>query len=813
MFSQLVADLSFALRMFRKAPGTIIVAILSLALSIGASSAIFSLVYALWFDPYPYRDSDRLLNLSFLTAAGQQDTLFVSLADYIELHRDVKTLETLAARDEHPFVSTSGLPESLRGILFSPEAFDHFGVPPLLGRTFGPADLSQPAAPPRIAVISYLYWQRHYSGNTNAIGKTLELDHQPYTVIGVMPPRFTWNDGDVYVPLPITPDPKTFVALMLRVKKGIGLPAVNAEFQAMTERFQKRNPDGYPKPGFRIQVETLNHFLLARFGPTLNILLAAVAMLLLIGCANVSILLLARATARQKEIAVRVSLGASRWRIVQQLLTESLALSITGGLLGVLLAYRGVVALLALMPEYSVPHEAVIHVNGHVVLFTFAISALTGIVFGMAPALQLSRTDVNESMQDGGKGTTASTRGGATRSVLIVVEIALTIVLLVSAAVAIRSFFAASQTPLGYQPDRVLSFHLSIPQGQFPEWEQRGAFLNRVLDRLRSVPGIESASMTETAIPPRIAFSADFNIAGIPKVAKQQARIGLVGDGYFDNVGIPLLQGRLPSRSEIRRTAQVAVINEEMARRFWTNGRSPIGSRVDVPALNFKNSAILTPVRADRSFEIVGVVKTALNHGLSDAAEPAIYVPQGMALIPEADYLVRTSGDPHRYTRAIRQAVDAVNPDLPLTEIWTLNEVLARREQAYPRFSTTLFSIFAGAGLLLAATGLYSVVSYTVARRTHEFGIRMALGAQRGDVLRHVLKATLALVATGSAAGLLASISLSGVVSRYVEGWNARDPWAFIAVVTVLLLVAVAACWVPIRRATAIQPMRALRHD
>ena len=809
MFPNLAADLRFTFRMFRKAPGTTAVAILSLALGIGASSAIFSLVYALWFDPYPYRDSDRLLNLTFLNTAGQKDTLYVSLADYLEMHREVKTLETLAARDDRAFVITSGLPESLRGVLFSPEAFDHFGVPALLGRTFGPQDLPQPAAPPRIAVLSYLFWQRHYFGNTNAIGQTLELDRLPYTVVGVMPPRFTWNDADVYVPLPKTPDPKTFVALMLRVKKGVGLSAVDAELQAMVQRFGKRNPSGYPKQGFRIQVETLNDFLLARFGPTLKILLAAVAMLLMIGCANVSILLLARATARQKEIAVRVSLGAGRWRIIQQLLTESVLLSLCGGLLGVLLAYRGVAALVALMPEYSVPHEAVIHVNGAVVLFTFAVSVLTGILFGMAPALQLSKTDVNESMQDGGKGTTANSQGGATRSVLIVAEIALTIVLLVGAAVAIRSFFALSRTPLGYRPDHVLSFNVTLPQGQYPDWAQREAFFENVLDRVRSVPGVESATMTETATPPRIAFRADFDIAGLQKRTRQEAYIGLVGDGYFDTVGIPLARGRLISDSEIRRTAQVALINEEMARRYWTGGRDPIGGRVSVPALDFKNAAILIPERADRSFEIIGVVKTALNRGLREPAEPAIYVPQGMALISGITYLVKTSGDAHQYARALRQAVQT----LPVSEVFTLDEILDRREQSYPRFSTTLFTLFASAGLLLAATGLYSVVSYTVARRTHEFGIRMALGAQRWDVLRHVLGATIALVALGSAAGLAASLTLSGIVSRYVEGWNARDPLAFFAVVLVLLFVAVAACWLPVRRATAIQPMRALRHD
>ena len=462
--SVLAADLRFALRMARQNPAFSSVAILCLALGIGASSAMSSLVYALWVDPYPYRDSNRLLNLSFVNQQGRNGTMGYSLADYLELRRSTKTLEDIAARDGMNAVVTSGLPESVRVVLFTPNAFDHFGVPSTMGRTWTPKDIPQPGAPPAVAVLSYLFWTRHFNADRAIAGRTIELNRQPYTILGVVPPRFTWNDADIYIPMSVTPDPKRFVALMTHVKKGVGLEPVNAELQAITQRFAARSPNNYPKTGFRMRVQTLNDFLLQRFGGTLKVLMAAVGLLLIIGCANVSILLLARATARQREIAIRVSLGAPARRILRQLLTESVVLALSGGLLGVLLAYRSVPAIVSLMPQYSVPHEADIHVNGQVVLLTFAVSVVTGILFGMAPALQLAGTDTSPAMQSGSRGSSEGGRGVKIRNILIVAEVALTIILLTGASVAIRSFLALERLPLGYRPDHVLALNIDLPQ-------------------------------------------------------------------------------------------------------------------------------------------------------------------------------------------------------------------------------------------------------------------------------------------------------------------------------------------------------------
>jgi predicted permease len=812
LLTDVAADLRFALRQTRKSLGFTLAAVMSLALGIGASSAIFSLVHAVLLDPYPYRDPDRLANIGFTDKGRDRGTMDYPIPDFLEIQKNSKTLEEVAARQNYPMVVTGGLPESVQAAAFSSNAFQHFGVPAMIGRTFAPNDVPAPQVPPRIAVISYVFWKRHFNSDPGVVGKTLELDRQPYTILGVVPPRFTWNDADVYVPLPLVPDVRVSVSLMAHTRPGTSFGAASAELQAMTERFAKRNPDLYPKE-FKIHVQSLNDFLVGRFAGTLLILLASVGFLLLIACGNVSILLLARAATRQKEMAVRLSLGATSGRVMRQLLTESVLLSLTGGLLGVLMAYRGVDAIVALMPQYSVPHEAAIAVNGPVVLFTLAVSVFTGILFGFAPALQLVRTDVNQSMQDGGKGSTAATMGGGVRAFLIVGQIALTVVLLTGAVVAIRSFLAIMQVPLGYRPENVLSFQLNLPKGRFQTWETRGQVYHRVLDGIRTVPGVLSAAMTETALPPYIGFQSDLEIAGSAAQPNQKTQIGLVSEDYFATVGIGLLRGRLLSNGDVQRGSRYAVINQELAKTYFTTGPDPIGRHIAVPALKFKNPEIFTPPAAEPSFEIVGIVSTARNQGLREQPKPAIYIPYTMAMVPGASYLVRTAVDPHALANGIRTAVQSVDPDQPVTQVRTLQELLHDFEQAYPRFSTTLFSIFGAVGLILAAMGLYSLVSFTVSRRTHEFGIRMALGARPSDVVRLVARGTALLVAAGIFIGLAASVGLSGLIARFVSGWNPNDPAAFVAVVVVLTAVAMLACWLPAARATRIEPTVALRHE
>ncbi len=802
----------FTLRLFHKNAGFSLVVIGSIALGIGASSAIFSLVYAVLLDPYPYRDSDRMIAPAFSNERGNQGSMRYTVQDLFDLQRDSKTLEDAFLADSREFVMTDGLAERVRGMAYSPNFFEFMGVPAMVGRTWGPGDIPSPAAPPQIAVLSYLFWQRRFNGDPDIAGKTIELNRQPYTILGVVPPRFTWNDAEVYVPLPMVTGPKT-LAMLARMKPGLSLQAAGAELQAMTERFAGRNPDAYAKD-FRMQPERLNDWLLGRFQGTLLILMAAVGFLLLIACGNVSILLLARASTREQEIAVRVSLGASHGRVIRQLLTESVLLSVTGGLLGVLMAYRGVPAIVALMPEYSVPHEAVIAVNGTVVLVSFAVSVLSGILFGMAPALQLAKTEIREIMDEGGRSRSGSGRIGRVRGMLIVSEVALTMILLVGAGVAIRSFVTLIDTPLGYNPRNVAWLSVSTLEGKYSTWQTRRAYFDSILEKLRTTPGVESAAATVTATPPWIGFETPFEISGQPGPDPNQLTlVGLVGGDYFSTIHIPLLRGRQFSDVDFAQVRRVAIINQEMQDLYFQN-EDPAGRLIRIPGLNFPgNPSLLTAPAAEEWIEVIGVVASTRNRGLTENPKPAIYLPYGLVLPPNCAYLVRTTGDPSSMFNSLRQQVVSVDADQPVAQIRTLERVLDRSAHAYPRFSTTLFSIFAVVGLCLAATGLFSVVSYTSSRRTHEFGIRVALGARPADILGLVAGSTAKLMLAGIAIGLAASYALSGLISRYVQGWDPADPTAFAAVTLVLLAVAFAACWWPARRATAIEPVAALRHE
>lgn len=813
MTRDIITDLRFTLRLFRNSVGFSFVAILSLALGIGASSAIFSLVYAVLVDPYPYKHADRIIAPTYSDTRGEQGRIWYAIPDYLDIKQNSSSLEDVFLADGRTFVATAGLAEPVKGVAYSPNAFDFLGVPAMLGRNFGPHDIPAPQTPPSIAVLSYLFWQRHFNGDPGVIGKTIELNHQPYAILGVAQPRFTWSDADVYVPLPLVPGSRKPIPLTARMKPGVGLPAASSELQAFTERFAKQSPGVYPKE-FRLRAQPLNDWLLGKFRGTLLILMAAVGFLLLIACGNVSILLLARASARQKEMALRLALGASRRRIVQQLLTESILLALAGGLVGLVIAYRGVPAIVAFMPEHSVPHEAAIRVNGAVVLFSFGISVLTGILFGMAPALQLAKPDVRNAMQESGRGFSGGTRTGRIRSLLIVFEVALTVMLLVGAGIAIRGFIALTNASLGYDPSNVLTLFVSSREGEYKTWEARRIHFERILDKLRTTRGVQSAAAALSAIPPRIGWDTELEIGGQPKDPNRRSLVALVAGDYFSTLRIPLLRGRIFSRGEEQRPDPVAVINEEMQRHYWPDGRDPIGLKIRVPELKLQGSAyFFTPPAADQWLQIIGVVATSRNRGLQDPPKSAIYVPYTLVLAPACWFMVHTEGDPHRLVNALREQIRSVDAEAPVSQAMTLTELMVRGERAHPRFSTTLFSIFATVGLILAATGLYSVVSFVVTRRTHEFGIRMALGARATDVLTLVARMTARLIFAGIAIGVVGSLALSRVVASYVQSWDPKDPIAFVTVVIVLLLVAFMACWFPTRRATAIQPMLALRHE
>jgi predicted permease len=807
-------DIRYALRLLVKSRVSTTVAALSLALGIGATTAIFSVVYAVLVDPYPYTGADRIGMAHLMNRKGDQGTTGYTMTEYLEMQARAKSVETMIALNRNNVVMTeAGLPEAVVQEDFSPNAFEFFGVPPLFGRTFSPQDAGGESKIEPVAVLSYLFWERHFSGRRDVLGQQLRLNDKFFTVVGVLPVRFTWHDADVYVPMELHPSTEQRVGLVIKVKPGIPNEQVNAEFQSFHEKFSKAAPSFYyPEAPFRTEFKSVNEGILGKFANTLLALLAAVGFLLLIACANVANLLLARASGRHGEIAVRVALGAGRRRVIQQLLTESVILSVTGGALGVALAYGGVKAVVALMPEYSVPHEAVIAINVPVLCFAVGVSVLTGILFGLAPALQLSSQNQAAFLKAAGRDSGAGSAGHRLRDVLIVSEITLSLVLLTGAALATAGMLELSRQKLGYQPKGVLTVYVPVPAARYPQWSQRQTFFADVIEHLRKLPGVESAAATATGVPPYSGGDSKFDIDGLPSPGTQ-IRFNLVSDGYFNTVGIPLLKGRYFDAADVTRANPVAVVTEDLVKKYFPPGQDPIGRqiRLDVFAGSLPPGFVKAP-QSSNAFEIVGVSGTARNSGLRDAPEPAVYLPFSSLFPPGMMFAIRTKSDPLALSNGAREAVSSVDPSQPIAFVRSLDDLL-KNDLAYPRFATFLFGIFGAIGLTLACSGIFSVVSYAVSRRTREFGIRMALGATPGNVLRLVLGSTGRVLIIGFVLGAILSVVSGRALAGKLEGIGVASPAMLVAITSVLAIAALLACAIPARSATKVQPVDALRHE
>lgn len=807
-------DVRYALRLLIKSRVSTTVAVLSLALGIGASTAIFSVVYAVLVDPYPYAGADRIGMPHLMNRKGDQGTTGYSMTEYLEMEARAKSVESMMALNRNNVVmSEAGLPEAVVQEDFSLNAFEFFGVPPLFGRTFSSRDGDGKSKVEPVAVLSYLFWERHFSGRRDVLGQQLRLNDKFFTVIGVLPVRFTWHDADVYVPMELRPSTDERVGLVIKVKPGIPKEQVNAEFQSFHEEFSKESPAFYyPESPFRTEFMSVNEGILGKFANTLMALLAAVGFLLLIACANVANLLLARASARHGEIAVRVALGAGRKRVIQQLLTESVILSVTGGALGVALAYGGVKAVVALMPEYSVPHEAVIAINVPVLCFAVAVSVLTGILFGLAPALQLSSQNQSAFLKAAGRDSGAGSAGGSLRDVLIVSEVALSLVLLTGAALAAAGMLELSRQKLGYEPKGVLTIYVPVPAARYPQWSQRRAFFSDIIEHLRKLPGVESAAATVTGVPPYSGADSKFDIDGLPAPGTQ-IRVNLVSDAYFTTVGIPLLKGRYFDAADVTRATPVAVVTEDLVKKYFPPGQDPIGRQLRLDLFTGPLPPdFVKPPQSSNGFQIVGICGTARNSGLRDEPEPAVYLPSSSLFPPGMMFAIRTRSDPHALSSGARQAVSAVDPDQPIARLRSLDDILSNAV-AYPRFATFLFGIFGAIGLTLACTGIFSVVSYAVSRRTREFGIRMALGATPGNVLRLVLRSTGRVLVVGFVLGAILSVVSGRALAGKLEGIGVASPSMLVAITCLLAVAAFLACAVPARSATKVQPVDALRHE
>jgi putative ABC transport system permease protein len=807
-------DLRFSYRELRKNPGLALTAILSLTLGVGATTAVFSVIYGLLVNPFPYRGADRMIYLTIVTQTGDEAKEQVDLTgSQLKVLAQAKCIESLAAGlGMNATTTDADLPEDVPALYITPNAGTHFGVPALLGRTLIPSDAPPGQDPQPIAVLSYTFWERHFNADPAVLGRTLQLLHQNYTVVGVMPPRFTWWGADVYLPLKVTNASNLTYSPFAKLRPGVTHAAANSELQALLDRFAKETPSHFPK-NFRVDVRGINQYYVQHLGHSLFLLFGAVGLLLLIGCGNVSILLLARGTARQHELAVRAAIGASRWRIQRQLVTEALTLSLAGAAGGVILAYNLLPVFLKWLPEQSFPHAAVIQINVPVLLFSVAVAILTGVLFGLSPAFEFSRPQVAQLMQSSSRRTTGAARGKRTHGALVAAQIALTLLLLTSAAASVNGFIRVVRANLGYDPHNVMSVGIPLHRNAHVSWEDRSVYFERIRARVAGMPEVVAAAISTNATPPSNGSDLNFEIFGRPSTRQQQVRVNFVSPEYFHVLHIPLSQGRLWDRHEIAHGARLALINFTMARQYWPQGDA-LGKELRLPDLKGEPPLEQVAPDSDTWLRVIGIVADARNDGLRKPIKPAVFVPFSLRMGLWTQILVQTRGAPLALLNRVRAEVKAVDPDQQVfrrtrnLEQW----IQLDDDYSYGRLVAALFSGFSLLALVLAAVGLFSVVSYAVAQRTNEFGIRMALGAMRAQVLQLVIASTARNVIAGLLGGLLLSLTLGRFLSAWAEG-SAHNPLFFAAVT--LLLVATSACaaLIPAHRASSIDPMQALRYE
>ncbi len=809
-FRVLLQDVSFSLRQLRKSPGFAAVVIGSLALGIGASVAVFSVVRAVLLDPYPYKDANRMVHVELRQKnSDRNDLLNVTSTQFHDLQKLASVDDVFLMDNRMEALTGDALPVSVAAGYYSSNLFTYMGVPPLLGRQFTPSDAPGGNASP-VAVLSYLFWKKQFGGRLDIVGKTIELDHTPYTVIGVASPRFTWGDSDVYMPGNFKADPHYYMSAFLKLKPGVSFAQAAAELQPLVDNYAKQDPTNFPQ-NTKVAIKTLNEEVMRGFEAPLLMLFAAVLLLLLIGCANVSILMLARGTARQHEFAVRSSIGATRSRIVRQLLTESCMLSLLGAAVGVLAAYKGVALLAANMPQNSFPREAAIHVDGAVLLFAVAIALLTGIVFGSSPAWQFSRPEVGALMQGASAKLAGTVKGRRTHSLLIAGQVALTMFLLAGAGAALRAFSTLYHTPLGFDPDHVFYVAVSLPKGGAHTWEALATAQESYRQAAEAAPGVTSASVSTTWTPAFNGYRAKVSVSSNPSLTDAQAVLCLVSYNIFSTLRMELLQGRFFTREEDANAAHVALVNRAFVKQYLPGG-DPLGKSVRSPGLKLDNPHLVSTQNPDGWLEIIGVVDDARNDGLDRPVQPAVFLPASFIVAPNAFLLVRAKGDPAATMRAVGASLHRLNPDLVVMEEHELSWLLETRAWGRERFLASLFALFAALALTLSAAGIYSVVSYTVSQRTREFGVRMALGARRIGVVRLVLQSSLLTVSIGAIAGLVLSLALGKLLATSTHA-SVRDPVMLLSVSGVLLAITALACLYPAWRAASIDPMKAIRTE
>jgi len=815
-FETLWQDVKYGWRMLWKNPGVTTVALLSLALGIGATTCIFSVIYGVLISPYPYAKTNEIWAPEIRDAKNPRSRRGISWPyEFKELQKLPGVSVSMATRPEQALLTGDRAPETITTPLVTPGAFDFLDVKPVLGRTIGEGDWRPNGEPEDVIVLSYKAWFRLFDGNADALGKTLVINDRKVTVIGVMPPRFGWFTGDGgWMAFTKNPAPEQWVLPIVRLKPGITSAVVTEQLQAVESRLQAEHPADFPKNS--AVVTHLNNYMditvaSGDMSNSLAMLFGAVGFLLLIACANVANLQMARATSRSREIALRVAIGASRGRVWRQLLTESVLLSVAGGFLGIVVAIALTKAVVALMPEFYVPNEARITVNGYVLAFSAVISIATGILFGLVPALQCSRPDLVEDLKGTGKGSSDSSAGGKTRGALVIIEVALSVVLLVGASLTIRGFMNLQQVELGFNPDHTVMVSVQVNPKKYAAYSQRVNLMRDVLARVKTLPGVTAAAIGNGGFPFG-GMRSTFGIDGTPADDSRFLFGSMVSDGYAKTLGVALRAGREITEQEIAHGDHVGMINETLAR-MWPAGENPIGRRIRVDALGKAIPGTPPPPGTfDPYITVVGILADTRNAGLREPTSPAAYFPYTLAAPSGRLLLYRAQGDPLLLLNAVRQQVLAIDKEQPLGNPYTLEQLLGF-ETVQPKFNMALFTFFGGLGLTLATVGIFSVLSYMVALRTHEIGMRMALGAQTSDVVRLTMRSGGVLVAIGLAVGLAGSFALGIAIRSQIFSVPVTDPLAIGGVIVVMSISATLACLIPARRASQVDPMIALRNE
>jgi len=813
----LLHDIRFGFRTLIKNPGFSAVAIIALALGTGVNSAIFSVVDAILLRPLPYRNPDRLVLVWTSNPTTPRDAM--SVPDFFEYRDQNQVFEELGAFSYDDFNITSGdEPEHIAGTMVSANYFDTLGVNFTRGRGFLPGE--DQALAERVAIIGDGLWKRRFASDPNIVNQTIQLNGAPFTVVGVAPPSFQSpnpeDKPEIWVPIafdggdrfrvPSVTSPETikdrrnrFLIGIGRLKPSASPKQAQAEMDTIAGRLREQYKDTNASLG--IGVVPLREHFVGKIETALTLLLGAVGFVLLIACANVANLLLARSVARKKEIAIRAALGAGRFRLIRQLLTESVLLAMIGSALGLALAYGEIKILIALNPA-NIPRLSEIHIDSRVLAFTFVIAIVTGLVFGLAPALDSSRTDLNETLKEGARGSTGGIAGRRVRNLLVVSEVALTVMLLIGAALMMRSLYSLQKVKPGFNPENVLTMMVNVPAYKYSKDDQIRTFYQQALDRIQSLPGVQSAAAITslpltTAVIIRLRFSIDGRPPASPNEALRANFRGISSD-YFRTMSIPLSKGRYFTEQDHDKAPAVLIVNESFANRFWPN-EDPIGKHLTIPFIG-------------GSREVVGVVSDVKHSSLDTESGLEMYVPYTQKPFNFMGLVVRTTGDPIRMAPAVRGEILSIDRSQPVYDVKSMSQIVGE-SVSQPRLYTLLLAIFATLAVVLAAVGIYGVMSYSVTQRSHEIGIRMALGADRSDILKMVVGNGMLLAAVGMALGLGAAFVSARVLESLLFGVGIRDLTTFISVPLLLAAITFLSCFIPARRATHIDPMVALRYE